>query len=208
MSPRRVMWSGWVGDNHADFPGLQRALRRMFVSSYFHYPNFGSDIAGYLGNTRTRELYLRWSQMGAFCPLMENGGNGDHTPWQYDTPSDNSTTDHYRTLVSAHMSLVAYFMTTGVTAYETNRSSIMPFAHPPISMAKTNQWDTLTAEDDAAWPSRWDYMLGNDIYVVPIVEANVTSAIIHFPPEQHGYDITTMPYLITFNQSCVDYLII
>jgi alpha-glucosidase (family GH31 glycosyl hydrolase) len=51
MSPRRVVWSGWVGDNHGDFAGLQRAMRRMFMSSYFQYPNFGSDIAGMHYNT-------------------------------------------------------------------------------------------------------------------------------------------------------------
>lgn len=40
--------------------------------------NYGSDIGGYLGDSRTKELFLRWTQLGAFSPLMENGGNGEH----------------------------------------------------------------------------------------------------------------------------------
>lgn len=52
------------------------------------YVNFGTDIAGYRGNeVRETLLYVRWLQLGAFCPLMENGGNGAHAPWLCVPPS-------------------------------------------------------------------------------------------------------------------------
>ena len=60
------------------------------------YPNFGADIGGYregkgqLG--RTKELLIRWAQLGAFSPLMENGGNKEHRPWMF----DNQTLAIYR----------------------------------------------------------------------------------------------------------------
>ena len=62
------------------------------------YANFGSDIGGYrtgpgtLG--RTKELLIRWAQLGAFSPLMENGGNKEHRPWKFDTT--NQTLNIYR----------------------------------------------------------------------------------------------------------------
>ena len=52
------------------------------------YPNFGSDIGGYRSGEgdlgRTKELLIRWAQLGAFSPLMENGGNKEHRPWVFD----------------------------------------------------------------------------------------------------------------------------
>ena len=42
--------------------------------------------------------------MGAFVPLMENGGNGEHRPWMFD--NTNQTLDIYRTFVNIHMEMV------------------------------------------------------------------------------------------------------
>lgn len=61
------------------------------------YANFGSDIGGYRSGSgvlgRTKELLIRWAQLGAFSPLMENGGNKEHRPWEFD--NTNQTLDIY-----------------------------------------------------------------------------------------------------------------
>ena len=80
-SPRYVMYSGWVGDQDDTFDGLKAALRNYFHSSWSsqNYSNFGSDIGGYDDSVpRTKELLLRWAQLGSMSPLMENGGGGEH----------------------------------------------------------------------------------------------------------------------------------
>ena len=89
FSPKYVMFSGWVGDQDPTFFGLKTALGNMMWSAWYNYTNFGSDIGGYRGGNRTAELFLRWTSVGAFMPLMENGGNNDHTPWHFD--NENST---------------------------------------------------------------------------------------------------------------------
>ena len=65
-------------------------------SLHLGYANFGSDIGGYRQGTgkygRTKELFVRWFQLGAFSPLMENGGYGEHRPWKY----DNQTLEIYK----------------------------------------------------------------------------------------------------------------
>ena len=74
----------------------------MFIHVYapLHtdYANFGSDIGGYRSGSgklgRTKELLIRWAQLGAFSPLMENGGDKEHRPWEFD--STNQTLDIYR----------------------------------------------------------------------------------------------------------------
>lgn len=62
------------------------------------YANFGSDIGGYRSGDgelgRTKELFIRWAQLGAFSPLMENGGNDEHRPWKFD--SNNETLNIYK----------------------------------------------------------------------------------------------------------------
>ncbi len=85
--------------------------------SICRYVNFGSDIAGYRGDgPRELSLYVRWFQLGAFCPLMENGGNGAHEPWLYDTPGSTTIVDIYRKFVNIHMQLGPYFMAVWCTS--------------------------------------------------------------------------------------------
>lgn len=38
--------------------------------------------------------------MGAFTPLMENGGDNQHRPWMFD--NTNQTVDIYRAFVHIH----------------------------------------------------------------------------------------------------------
>ena len=70
--------------------------RNWFNHLFLDYPNFGSDIGGYRNGDgalgRTKELFIRWAQLGAFSPLMENGGNGEHRPWAF----DNETLSIYK----------------------------------------------------------------------------------------------------------------
>ena len=44
-------------------------------------------------------------QLGAFVPLMENGGNGEHRPWKFDPPGTSVTVDNYRLFTDAHYEL-------------------------------------------------------------------------------------------------------
>ena len=49
------------------------------------YLNFGLDIGGYKTSGESKKyLFLRWVQIGALLPFMENGGGGKHQPWLFD----------------------------------------------------------------------------------------------------------------------------
>jgi alpha-glucosidase (family GH31 glycosyl hydrolase) len=78
-SPKYVMFMGWVGDQHNDIEGLRQAMINVIHSASQNYLNFGFDIGGYKTNGPSQKwLFLRWAQMGAMVPFMENGGNGIH----------------------------------------------------------------------------------------------------------------------------------
>ena len=182
FSPRYAVFSGWVGDQDPTFPGLVDALGNMLHSAWRGYVGFGSDIGGYRSGHgqlgRTGELLLRWAAVGAFCSLMENGGDKEHRPWKFDAPGSTLHVDAYRRLVAAHYELEQYLLTTGAQAFESNVSimrPIMPMPADPFGIIQPDDYTTF------------DYMLGPDYFVSPVYKANATNATFTLPPNPAGW---------------------
>ena len=74
---------------------------------------------------------MRWFQMGAFVPLMENGGDKQHGPWKFDTPGSTFVVDTYRRFAAAHVELTPYLLSTGTVAMATGTSSLTPMMPKP-----------------------------------------------------------------------------
>jgi len=96
-----------------------------------------------------REVFLRWAQLGALCPIMENGGVGEHRPWTFDP----EVVAIYRTFVKLHHELIPYLYGQGARACE-KETSLMQFR--PVSN---------------------DYLLGDSFFVSPDTEAGTTREI-------------------------------
>ena len=152
FAPQDVNFAGWVGDQDGDFGGMRAAIANMQASSMLGYVNFGSDIGGFRG-PEGRELFTRWAQLGALCPIMENGGGGEHRPWMYDA----EVTAIYRTFTILHHELIPYLYSQGARAWELGKS-LMTFQ-----------------------PLAEDYFLGDNFFVAPFVEGG-TTRVISFPP--------------------------
>ena len=105
-----------MGDQDPDFAGLQVALTNMMRSAQASYVFFGSDIGGY-GGTPTKEVLIRWTQLGAFCTLMENGGNGEHRPWMFDAETLNIS----RAFVQPHYKLHPSLQQQAETAWKSGK---------------------------------------------------------------------------------------
>ncbi len=160
FSPIDVTFAGWVGDQDATFKGLVDALDNLYYSAQYGYLIIGSDIGGYREDdtyplSRSKELFIRWAQMGAFNPLMENGGGGEHRPWKF----DEQTTDIYRKYVKMHYQLIPYLVEMS-KKYMPQKKSLMRF---------------LRRGDYA-------YYLGDDIFVSPILNKEGTVNV-KFPSE-------------------------
>jgi alpha-D-xyloside xylohydrolase len=185
FTPQDITWAGWVGDQDATFQGLRAALENMHWSDLDGYTVFGSDIGGYrteseFPNGRTKEVFIRWAQLGALSGIMENGGAGEHRPWAF----DEETTTIYRAFAKLRRNLIPYLMEQGDVAFAEQRG-LMDFEDKE-SMA---------------------YLLGDDIFVVPVQDETGTvsirfpegSWVFAFDPDEvfEGGNATTMTVPMT-----------
>lgn len=159
FAPIDINWAGWVGDQDPDFSGLAAALNNMYYSAEMGYVNFGSDIGGYRTDDselgRDKVTFIRWAQLGAFNPVMENGGAGEHRPWMFDA----ETLEIYRQFTNLHYALLPYLMKEGATAYSEGRS-LMRFLDK----------------------QRFSYLLGPDVFIAPMLSSE-PSITVTFPEE-------------------------
>ncbi len=160
--PRMFSSTAWVGDQRHtwDNQGLLNALSNIFLSAGRGFIAVGSDIAGYMGQTAvTKNLLIRWAQLGAMCPIMENGGGGEHRPWAFDA----ETVTIYRYFAKLHSQLVPYFYSHAVDARAADISLIQPQS------------------------GSWQYKLGNDIFVAAIYQ-DVTQREVTLPTGDQWID--------------------
>jgi len=182
FAPRYAVFSGWVGDQDPTFAGLRDAMGNMLHSAWLGYVGFGSDIGGYRSGEgalgRTGELLLRWAGVGAFCSLMENGGDKEHRPWRFDGPGSTLHVDAYRRLVAAHYEMEQYLLSAGAAAFAGNGSIMGPVMPRPADPFGILQGDNYTT---------FDYLLGPDVFVSPVLAAGVGSATAALPPSVAGW---------------------
>ena len=155
FAPKDVVVAGWVGDQDGTFDGLVNALDNLYWSARNGYLAFGSDIGGYREDDgypqgRAKEVFLRWAQLGAFNPVMENGGGGDHHPWAY----DDETVGIYRRFAWLHHAMIPYLMSQSVPRWD-NGTSLMRFV------------------DDETYA----FYLGDDIFVQPIASGDLVQVV-------------------------------
>lgn len=93
-------------------------------SAWNGYLSYGFDIGGYRNKARNPHVFLRWFQLGAFVPFMENGGGGTHRPWEY---SENMA-GIYKKFVDIHYDIKPTLLTYGALAFANKVSMIEPLA--------------------------------------------------------------------------------
>ncbi|RME53138.1 MAG: hypothetical protein D6795_05815, partial [Deltaproteobacteria bacterium] len=153
FAPVDVNFAGWVGDQDPDFSGLRVALSNMFTSAELGYVSYGSDIGGFRDQGEPHpEAFTRWAQLGALCPIMENGGSGEHRPWAYGERIESI----YRTYTRLHYELIPYIYSQAAYSFEIGLPTMRPQA------------------------GVWTYLLGDELLVAPFYEPGETREII-FP---------------------------
>ena len=86
----------WLGDNFSSYENLKNSISGIFNFNIFGIPFTGADICGFIKNS-TKDLCLRWYNLGVFYPFMRNHNSKfsrDQFPWSFNDEK-NKTLQKY-----------------------------------------------------------------------------------------------------------------
>jgi alpha-glucosidase (family GH31 glycosyl hydrolase) len=149
--------------------GLRSAIIGLQRASFLGFPFWGSDTGGYEGFT-DRELFARWLEFSAFCPIMEIGGVGEHEPWAMpgEPRYDEEMISIFARYTWLHTELVDYTYQLALRAHDTGN---------PIVHSLVMDWP-----GDPAVKDMWDeYMYGPALLVAPIWEIGRYDRDVYLP---------------------------
>ncbi|MFR9778391.1 TIM-barrel domain-containing protein [Micromonospora sp. MS34] len=156
----RSGWAGsqrypgqWGGDAESTVAGM-RATVRGGLSYALSAPGFWShDIGGFFGPELTPALYVRWTQLGAFSPLMRAHGLRPREPWQFGERALAISRDWIR----LRYSLLPYLWQVATESAAQGWPMLRPYAlhhpHDPVAAGLDGQ-----------------FLLGADLLVAPIFD--------------------------------------
>jgi alpha-glucosidase len=173
----------WVGDQEADFlptDGLPTVVPAMINLGLIGVPFVTHDIAGFSGGPSTKELYLRWIELGAFTPIMrthEGANKLDNWSWERDA----ETTASMRRFALVHQALqpqlVAWAGEAVTSSKPLVRHLMLEFPDDPVSR---------TVSDE--------YLLGDAFLVAPVTTAGATTRSVYLPPGTWFHVFTGQQY--------------
>ncbi len=155
----------WSGDVTASWTALSNQISAGLNFSLSNIPYWNSDIGGFflsrfrkkLDDAEYRELYVRWMQFGAFCPMMRSHGtDAPREIYQFGKKGDRIY-DAIEKSIKLHYSLLPYIYSTAwdVTA---NQSTMMR----ALMMDFPNDRNALDINDQ--------YMFGKSLLVSPVTK--------------------------------------
>lgn len=170
-----IAWGGdipgseFVGAGRGTDLGLRMAIIALQRAGFLGFPIWGSDTGGYYG-FRDREVFARWLQFSAFCPIFEIGGQGSHEPWNMPSEPrfDAELVEIYRDSVKLHHDLAPYTARHARRAGETGLpvARALVFDHP----------------DDPAVGDLWDqFLYGDDLLVAPVWRSGARARDVYLP---------------------------
>ena len=157
----------WSGDVDMTFAALRKQVAVGLSAGMAGIPFWGSDIGGFgFAGKCTTELYIRWFQFGAFCPLFRP--HGDQTelrePWQFGPDCEAICRKYlelrYRLLPyiysSAHEACVA--------GLPLMRPLVLEFPGDPRVLDLADQ-----------------YLFGRDMMVAPVLDEGALERTVYLP---------------------------
>jgi alpha-D-xyloside xylohydrolase len=136
----------WSGDVVASWGALRNQISAGLNWSLSGLPYWNSDIGGFflwnfpkrLEDPNYRELYVRWMQFGAFCPMMRSHGtDAPREIYQFGKKGEK-VFDAIDEAITLRYSLIPYIYSTSwdVTAHQSTmmRALVMDFAGDPKAL--------------------------------------------------------------------------
>jgi len=152
----------WAADQTPDFSpyrGLPTVILGGQSIGLVGFPFWGSDVGGYTA-APTKEVFARWIEFGAFCPIMEVGGKSYHEPWFFDDELEQI----FRRYAQLHTYLFPYIKYYVNIALKEGLPIIRPLF-------------VEFQNDPQAYQEEFEYMFGEDLLVAPIYQPGCTRSV-------------------------------
>ena len=191
----RCAWAGsqkygalvWSGDIASSFESMKNQLAAGLNIGLAGIPWWTTDIGGFHGGDPNdpafRELFVRWFQWGAFCPVMRLHGDREPRQPQYGTTGGAHCCSGAANEVWSYGDEVYDICVKYMNIREQMRDytrSLMEEAHEKgTPLMRTLFYEF--PEDKECWEVEDEYMYGNKFLVAPILAADVKERRVYLP---------------------------
>ena len=166
----------WGGDQSVDWSlddGIASVIPAALSSGMIGCGLHHSDIGGYTslhGNKRSKELLMRWADLGAFTPMMRtHEANRPDDCFQFD--GDEETLDHFARMSNIFVKLAPYTK----SLVKENAERGIPVQRP-LFMHYENDLQTYDIQ--------YQYLYGKDMLVAPVHQEGKNQWEVYLPEDE------------------------
>jgi alpha-D-xyloside xylohydrolase len=169
----------WSGDIHGDWNVFARQIPAGLNFSISGIPYWNTDIGGFFSgdpkDPKYAELFTRWFQFGAFCPMFRVHGTGHPKEmWRFDTNTESILIDYDQ--LRYHLLPYIYSVSWRVTdqGYTMMRPLVMDFR-----------------SDTNVFEIKDQYLFGPSLMACPVTQAHATRRPVYLPAGTGWVDFWT-----------------
>lgn len=179
----------WSGDINSSWQSLRNQVPICLNYTLTANPNVNTDIGGFFANSYNKhsqdnsacsnpqyqELYVRWMQFGAFCPMMRSHGTEVYREIYHFGKPGEPVFDALKSAIELRYKLIPYIYSTSWQVskndYSFMRALMMDFKN-----------------DKNVWNNNRQYMFGQSFLVCPVVDPLYTQEKIIKTDAMTGWD--------------------
>ena len=178
----------WSGDVQSRWETLRTHVAVGINAGLTGLPYWGTDIGGFVPTAEyTGELFVRWFQFGAFCPLFRSHGRNWHLhlPWGWDggDGGPQETRNFHADPAELHNTMVEPIC----RKYLELRYRLLPYLYTAVRESHDTGMPIMRAlwlhhsGEEGAVARGDEYLWGRDVLVAPVVEKGATSRRLYLP---------------------------
>jgi alpha-glucosidase (family GH31 glycosyl hydrolase) len=182
----------WSGDVYSTWDTLKTHVAIGINTGLSGIPYWGTDIGGFVPTLEfTAELYVRWFQFGAFCPLFRCHGRAWklRLPWGWNTGDPSPTEiEHYTGAAIPDSSQLHNPQVEIICRkYLELRYRLLPYLYSAVHECTKTGLPIMRAlwlhfpDDPTAVGCADEYLWGRNLLVAPVVEKGATSRKVYLP---------------------------
>ncbi len=191
----------WSGDVYSTWETLRTHVAIGINTGLSGIPYWGTDIGGFVPTKEfTAELYLRWFQFGAFCPLFRcHGRNWKlRLPWGWNTgdPGPMEISRYEGAAIPDASQLHNPEVERICRKYLELRYRLLPYSYSAVRESTATGLPIMRSlwlhypDDPKALLCADEYLWGRDLLVAPVVEKGATTRRVYLP-QGTWYDFWT-----------------